>query len=62
MAGATGLVLSKLDGSARGGYLFQVEGELGLPVKLIGVGEGLQDLEDFDPTGYLDALLEAPGG
>ena len=61
MAGATGLVLSKLDGSARGGYLFQVEGELGLPVKLIGVGEGLQDLEDFDPTGYLDALLEAPG-
>jgi fused signal recognition particle receptor len=58
MAGATSLVLTKLDGSARGGYLFQVEGELGLPVKLIGVGEGLADLEDFDPTTYLDALLE----
>jgi len=55
--GATGLVLTKLDGSGRGGYLFQVEAELGVPVKLIGVGEGLGDLADFDPGAFLDALL-----
>ncbi len=59
--GATGLVLTKLDGSARGGYVFQVERELGVPVKLIGVGEGLDDLADFDPSSYLDALLEDGG-
>ena len=58
VVGATGLVLTKLDGSARGGYVFQVEGELGVPVKLVGVGEGLEDLADFDPSTYLDALLE----
>ncbi|MGH7611097.1 MAG: signal recognition particle-docking protein FtsY [Candidatus Dormibacteria bacterium] len=55
--GATGVVLSKLDGSARGGYLFQVESELELPVKLIGTGEGLEDLADFEPEAYLDLLL-----
>ncbi|HVC22505.1 MAG TPA: signal recognition particle-docking protein FtsY [Candidatus Dormibacteraeota bacterium] len=57
----TGLVLTKLDGSARGGYVFQVEGELGVPVKLVGVGESVDDLADFDPTSYLDALLEEGG-
>jgi len=61
VVGATGLVLTKLDGSARGGYVFQVEGELNVPVKLVGVGEGLEDLADFDPTAYLDALLEEGG-
>ncbi|NNM96760.1 MAG: signal recognition particle-docking protein FtsY [Candidatus Dormibacteraeota bacterium] len=55
--GATGLVLSKLDGSARGGYVFQVERELRLPVKLVGVGEGIGDLEDFDPKAYVESLL-----
>jgi len=55
--GATGLVLSKLDGSARGGYVFQVERELRLPVKLVGVGEGIGDLEDFDPKAYVEGLL-----
>ncbi|MGA7172020.1 MAG: signal recognition particle-docking protein FtsY [Candidatus Dormiibacterota bacterium] len=59
---ATGLVLTKLDGSARGGYVFQVESELGVPVKLVGVGEGLDDLADFDPDAYLDALLEEEVG
>jgi fused signal recognition particle receptor len=61
VVGATGLVLTKLDGSARGGYVFQVEGELKVPVKLVGVGEGLEDLADFDPPAYLDALLEEGG-
>lgn len=57
VVGATGLVVTKLDGSARGGYLFQVERELGLPVKLIGIGEGTSDLADFDPGGYVGRLL-----
>ncbi|MFZ0169908.1 MAG: signal recognition particle-docking protein FtsY [Candidatus Dormiibacterota bacterium] len=57
VAGATGVVLTKLDGSARGGYVFQVEAELKLPVKLVGLGEGLDDLGDFEPSSYLDALL-----
>ncbi|HUY56672.1 MAG TPA: signal recognition particle-docking protein FtsY [Candidatus Micrarchaeaceae archaeon] len=59
--GATGLVLTKLDGSARGGYVFQVESELSVPVKLVGVGEGLDDLADFSPSAFLDALLEEGG-
>ncbi|MGH7641785.1 MAG: signal recognition particle-docking protein FtsY [Candidatus Dormibacteria bacterium] len=57
VVGATGLVLTKLDGSARGGYVFQLEQELRVPVKLVGVGEGLEDLADFSPAAYLDALL-----
>lgn len=57
----TGLILTKLEGSARGGYVFQVEGELGVPVKLVGVGEGVDDLADFDPSSYLDALLGEGG-
>ncbi len=57
VVGATGLVLTKLDGSARGGYVFQVERELGLPVKLVGLGETVSDLEDFDPVAYVDRLL-----
>lgn len=55
--GATGLVLTKLDGSARGGYVFQVEAELSLPVKLVGMGESLGDLQEFDPASYVEALL-----
>ena len=55
--GATGVVLTKLDGSARGGYVFQVERELDLPVKLVGTGEGADDLDDFDPASYVSALL-----
>ncbi len=58
---ATGVVLTKLDGSARGGYVFQVESELELPVKLVGVGEGMDDLADFDPGRYVGALLGLEG-
>jgi fused signal recognition particle receptor len=56
-AGVTGVVLTKLDGSAKGGMAVAVESELGLPIKLIGVGEGIEDLEPFDPKTYVDALL-----
>lgn len=53
----TGVVLTKLDGSAKGGIVFAIEAELGLPVKLVGLGEGADDLVDFDPDSYIDALL-----
>jgi len=53
----TGIVLTKLDGTAKGGIVFQVQRELGVPVKLVGIGEGLEDLNRFDPEQYLDALL-----
>ena len=57
-AGVTGLVLTKLDGTAKGGIAFAVTGELGIPIKLIGVGEQTDDLLDFDPESYVRALLE----
>ncbi len=57
-AGVTGLVLTKLDGTAKGGIAFAVTGELGIPIKLIGVGEQADDLLDFDPESYVRALLE----
>jgi fused signal recognition particle receptor len=53
----TGLVITKLDGSARGGTLLAVEEQLKVPVKLIGLGEGIDDLNVFDPAAYLDALF-----
>lgn len=53
----TGVVLSKLDGSARGGIVISVQRELGVPVKLVGLGEGLDDLAPFDPAGFVRALL-----
>ena len=55
--GVTGIVLTKLDGTAKGGIALAIENELGIPIKLIGVGEGLEDLEPFDPKTYVDALL-----
>jgi fused signal recognition particle receptor len=57
-ADVTGLVLTKLDGSAKGGIVLAVEAELGLPVKLVGVGEGPDDLLPFDPADFVDALFE----
>ncbi len=54
----TGIILTKLDSTARGGIIIAVEKDLGVPVKLIGVGEGLDDLEVFDPDSFVDALLE----
>jgi fused signal recognition particle receptor len=53
----TGIVLTKLDGTAKGGIVIAVQRELGLPVKLVGLGEGLDDLVDFDPDEFVDALL-----
>ncbi|MGH3008649.1 MAG: signal recognition particle-docking protein FtsY [Gaiellaceae bacterium] len=54
--GVTGVVLTKLDGSAKGGVAIPIVYELGLPVKLVGVGEGLDDLRPFDPLDYARAL------
>lgn len=55
--GLTGLVLTKLDGTSRGGTLLQIEEETNIPVKLVGMGEGIDDLGFFDPRAYLDALF-----
>jgi fused signal recognition particle receptor len=55
----TGVVLTKLDGSARGGIAVAIAHELGLPVKLVGVGERLDDLRPFDPQDFARALLAA---
>jgi fused signal recognition particle receptor len=56
--GVTGIVMTKLDGTARGGIAVAVERDLGIPVKLIGVGEGVDDLLPFEPDAFVDALLE----
>jgi len=56
-AGVTGVVLSKLDGSAKGGIVFAIETELGIPVKLVGLGETIADLVDFDPDEFVAALF-----
>jgi fused signal recognition particle receptor len=53
----TGIVLTKLDGTAKGGIVIAVQRELGLPVKLVGLGEGVDDLVPFDPDAFVDALL-----
>lgn len=55
----TGIVLTKLDGTAKGGFIFSIRNKLGLPVKLIGVGEGVNDLEPFDPDSFVSALFDA---
>jgi fused signal recognition particle receptor len=55
----TGIVLAKLDGTAKGGAIFGVKQKLGLPVKFIGVGETPDDLEPFDPDAYVEALFES---
>lgn len=54
----SGIILSKLDGTAKGGAVFAVKQKLGLPVKFVGVGEGLDDLEPFDPDAFVAALFE----
>lgn len=55
----TGVVLTKLDGSAKGGIVFAIQTELGIPVKLVGLGETVEDLVDFDPDEFVDALFSA---
>ena len=54
----TGVAITKLDGSSRGGVVVAVQRQLGIPVKLVGLGEGVDDLRTFDPAGYVDGLLE----
>lgn len=56
--GATGIVLTKLDGTSKGGVVVRIAGELGLPVRFIGVGEGLEDLREFDSKDFTAALLD----
>lgn len=57
-SGLTGIVLTKLDGTAKGGIVFAIASELGLPVKYVGVGEGMDDLIPFDPTTFVEALFK----
>ena len=58
-AAVTGIVLTKLDGTARGGIVVAIERELGIPVKYVGIGEGVNDLIVFDPTAFVESLLDA---
>ncbi len=55
----TGLVLTKLDGTAKGGIIIGVAGEFSIPIKLIGVGEGMDDLQDFDAEAFVEALFDS---
>ena len=57
VAGVTGIVLSKLDGSAKGGIVISVQRTLGVPVKFVGLGEGPDDLAPFDPNSFVDAIV-----
>ena len=58
----TGIILTKLDGTAKGGIVIAISAGLGVPVKLVGVGEGIDDLVDFDRASFLEALLPPEGG
>jgi fused signal recognition particle receptor len=58
-ASVTGIILTKLDGTARGGIVVAIQRELGVPVKLVGVGESADDLVPFVPSEFVEALLEA---
>lgn len=62
MEGITGLALTKLDGTAKGGIIFSIVHELAIPVKLIGVGEGIEDLRDFEAEEFVSALFETAEG
>ena len=57
VSGVTGIALTKLDGTAKGGIIFAIKKGLGIPVRLIGVGEGIDDLRDFDPKEFVEALF-----
>jgi len=56
----TGVVVAKLDGSSKAGFVFSIAKELGLPIRYIGLGEGNEDLAPFDPTAFVEALLAIP--
>ena len=55
----SGIVLTKLDGTAKGGIAFAIQQQLGIPIKFIGVGEGIDDLQPFNPTEFVEALFQA---
>jgi len=55
--GITGIVITKLDGTSRGGIVFAINKELGIPVKFVGIGEAIEDLKSFDPEEFVNALL-----
>jgi fused signal recognition particle receptor len=57
--GVTGIVLTKLDGTARGGVILGIADELDVPVKLIGIGEAVEDLRDFEPASFVQALFSS---
>jgi len=57
MVGVTGITLTKLDGTAKGGIIFAIVNKLGLPVRFIGVGEGVEDLRPFNAKEFVDALF-----
>lgn len=59
VAGVTGIVLTKLDGTAKGGVAVAIAHDLKLPIRYVGIGEGIDDLIPFDPAAYVDALFEA---
>jgi fused signal recognition particle receptor len=59
--GVTGLVLTKLDGTARGGIVIAIALELGIPIRFIGVGESAEDFGEFDAQAFAAALVEGPG-
>lgn len=56
-ADITGIILTKLDGTAKGGIVFAIKNEYNIPVKLIGLGEGIDDMEEFDPEAFVDAIF-----
>ncbi len=58
VANITGVALTKLDGTAKGGVVIALQAELGLPVKLVGVGEGINDLQPFNPDSFIDAIIQ----
>ena len=60
-AGLDGIIVTKLDGTARGGVVFSIVGELGAPVVFVGTGEKVEDISAFDPETFVDALFQAEG-
>jgi len=57
-AGVTGIILTKLDGTSKGGAVLSIQRELGVPVRFVGTGEKIDDFALFDPVAFVDGLLE----
>ena len=62
VADITGIILTKMDGTAKGGIAVAIQAELGIPVKYIGVGEKMEDLQKFDPDQFVKALFTPEAG